>query len=337
MNRKEFLTGAGLAGLGLALPGSNTLLNAPVSKAKVNDSCVLIPSETAGPFPLDLTENPYYLRQDVRESQPGVLLNLKLKILGVNNCQPMENVRVNIWHCTNEGVYSGYNNQQNPGDANSKYLRGYQFTDVHGEVEFITVFPGWYNGRIAHIHFQVHVSSNYSAVSQLTFNIADKNALYLANPTLYPKGADPLSYAQDNVFSDGVTYQVATLTPNQATGGYDSYMEVSVQGSGVSGVGHIEKETAKVFELGQNFPNPYTDKTTVPVTIKEVSDIKLELWNLSGQKVATVFEAKGAYGDYNIDVNPSAHGLPNGNYMYQLEAKNSRGVYRLPKMMTVLK
>lgn len=52
MNRKEFLTGAGLAGLGLALPGSNTLLNAPVSKAKVNDSCVLIPSETAGPFRL---------------------------------------------------------------------------------------------------------------------------------------------------------------------------------------------------------------------------------------------------------------------------------------------
>jgi protocatechuate 3,4-dioxygenase beta subunit len=35
------------------------------------------------------------------------------------------------------------------------FLRGIQFTDDHGQVEFATVFPGFYMGRTNHIHFKV--------------------------------------------------------------------------------------------------------------------------------------------------------------------------------------
>ncbi|MEZ4687486.1 MAG: hypothetical protein R3B47_15900 [Bacteroidia bacterium] len=99
----------------------------------------------------------------------------------------MQSVRVNIWHCNKDGLYSGYDGNNNPGQAGLTYLRGYQMTDANGEVEFITILPGWYNGRICHIHFQVYVSSSYAAISQLTFPIADKNAIYQANSTLYTK------------------------------------------------------------------------------------------------------------------------------------------------------
>ncbi|MCB0644731.1 MAG: hypothetical protein KDC44_23965, partial [Phaeodactylibacter sp.] len=288
MNRKDFLKGAGMVGLGLALPGTKA---AARSKDGLfgggGNACVLIPTETAGPFPLDLTENSYYFRQDVRETEEGIQLNLRLKIIGDENCEPMQNVRVNIWHCSKDGLYSGYSGNNNPGQAGLTYLRGYQYTDANGEVEFITVFPGWYTGRICHIHFQVYVSSSYAAISQLTFPIDAKNALYSANPSIYTKGEDPLSFAQDNIFSDGHDYQLATLEEDATTGGYQSYMEVTVQGSGVTGVGHIEKETAKVFELGQNYPNPYYAQTTIPFHLKQAADLKLELWDLSGRKVAT--------------------------------------------------
>ena len=79
MNRKDFLKGLGLAGAGTFLPSTkslagpvrfNSLLGGPV--------CTLIPSETAGPFPLDLTENATFFRQDIRENITGVLLNLKM-------------------------------------------------------------------------------------------------------------------------------------------------------------------------------------------------------------------------------------------------------------------
>lgn len=334
MNRKEFLRGVGLASVALTLPKVQLSAH-PNPTIATEGLCTLIPSETAGPFPLDLTENTTFFRQDVREIQQGVQLNLRLKILGVNNCEPMQNVRVNIWHCSKEGVYSGYNTGNNPGDANATHLRGYQFTDANGEVEFITVFPGWYNGRICHIHFQVYVSSSYAAVSQLTFPLDAKNALYAANSSVYTKGVDPLSFSGDGIFADGYDTQVATLEANPDTGGYRSYLEVGVQGSGTTGVGHIERETAKVFELGQNFPNPYHDHTVIPVTIKQASHVRLELWDVSGKKVATVLEQYMEIGEHHINVDPSSMGLPTGTYIYQLEARNGNGVFRMPKVMTV--
>ena len=335
MNRKDFLRGAGLAGLSFALP--NTKISALSQKGLETFDCTLIPSETAGPFPLDLTENQTFFRQDIRESEEGVQLNVKLKILGLSNCEPMQNVRVNIWHCDKDGVYSGYDTGNNPGDPNGIQLRGYQFTDADGEVEFITIFPGWYNGRICHIHFQVFVSSSYSAISQLTFPIDAKNNLYADHSAIYTKGADPLSFAQDNIFSDGHEFQLATLEENSTTGGYDTYLEVTVEGSGTTGVGHLERETAKVFELGQNYPNPYREMTTIPINLKQASDLKLELWDLSGRKVATILNERKGAGKYQIEINPSQIGLSNGNYIYQLEAKNGNGVFKLPKMMTAMK
>ncbi len=337
MNRKDFLRGLGVTGVGLSLPAAAAIAKQAKSAMLPPPECVLIPSETAGPFPLDLTENETFFRQDVREDEAGIQLNVRLKIVGRDNCEPMPNVRVNIWHCDKDGVYSGYSTGNNPGDASATHLRGYQFTDANGEVEFITIFPGWYNGRICHIHFQVYVSSSYSAISQLTFPIDAKNQLYADHSDLYTKGSDPLSFAQDNIFSDGHEYQLATLEANADTGGYNSYMEVTVQGSGTTGVGHLERETAKVFTLEQNYPNPYRDAATIAFELKQACAVKLTLWDLSGKKVATLLDERKGAGTYQVSVNPQQLGLVSGNYVYQLEADNGEGVYRLPKMMTFVR
>lgn len=336
MKRKDFLRGTGIAGLSFLLPGSQKRLNA--SKLLTNGSdCVLIPRETAGPFPLDLTENNYYLRQDVRETEDGIQLNLRMKIIGLENCLPMENVRVNIWHCNADGLYSGYGGNNNPGQEGLTYLRGYQFTNANGEVDFITILPGWYNGRICHIHFQVYVSSSYSAISQLTFPIDFKNQKYLERSDLYPKGEDPLSFAQDNIFADGHDYQLASLEDNPNTGGLSSYLEVTVQGSGITtSTGHIEKQTEKVFELGQNYPNPYVDETTIPIRLKQAAELRLTLWSLDGKELGTLMEGTHAAGAFEIKFRPSNLGFEVGNYLYQLEAKTEDGVFRKPMMMTSL-
>ncbi|MCB0634729.1 MAG: hypothetical protein KDD15_33590 [Lewinella sp.] len=332
MNRKEFLSGLGIAGVGSMLPGQ--LLKAKTAPPSPPFDCVLIPSETAGPFPLDLTENETFFRQDVREDQTGVQLNLKLKIIGLENCEPMQNVRVNIWHCDKDGVYSGYSTGNNPGDSNATYLRGYQFADANGEVEFITIVPGWYSGRICHIHFQVYVSSSYSAISQLSFPIETKNAIYEANSELYTKGDDPLSFQQDNIFSDGYEYQLSTLTANEETGGYDAYLEVAVQGEGTVGLGHLERQAAKQFTLGQNFPNPYTANTTIPFTLVRPASVTLELWELSGRRVYSMVKENMATGDHQIPLELEALDLPVGNYVYQMTVSNSEGQFTLCKMMT---
>lgn len=334
MERKQFLRGIGLVGAASLFPFSKVFSGNGNDEEKPT-ACTLIPTETAGPFPLDLTANTYYFRQDLREDRTGTVLNLKLKILGEDNCSPLANVRVNVWMCDKDGTYSGYATPQNPGGtADSKWLRGYQMTDANGEVTFKTIFPGWYSGRICHIHFQVYVSSSYAAISQLSFDIATKNALYAANSSLYTKGADPMTFASDNIFSDGYTYQLATLTQN-TSGEYDSYLEVTVRGSGSTGIGHAEKQAAKQFLLGQNYPNPHIGQTTIPFTLKNTAEVKLDIFDLAGRKVYTVDRGILAAGDYTVDLNLNSIGLVTGNYAYQIQIMNSDGVFKDCKLMTV--
>jgi protocatechuate 3,4-dioxygenase beta subunit len=332
MKRKDFLKGLSFVGAGAMMPtqsAKNAIKAQTIGILPPN--CTLIPSETAGPFPLDLTTNPFYFRQDIREAEAGVQLNLKLKIIGKNNCLPMANVRVNIWHCNNKGNYSGY-----ASEVGLTYSRGYQMTDANGEVDFITHFPGWYNGRVCHIHFQVFVSSVYAAVSQLTFPNTEKNAIYAANPSLYANGSDPKTPNTDMIFSDGYAFQLGTLTPNTTTGGFDSYLEVTVNGSGITGLSEATPETGGQFVLAQNYPNPYKNSTIVPFSLANTSDVQLEIFDFSGKKVATIQKNNLAAGNQEINVDLKALGLIHANYVYQLEVKNAIGTFRQCKVMTGL-
>ena len=146
-------------------------------------------------------------RQDIREDRGGVPLRQKIRILGAENCDPMPNVRVNIWHCDRDGDYSGYAAMGSEGQT---YCRGYQMTDANGECEFVTIFPGWYPGRTTHVHFQVHVSSQYSVVSQWTWPHAAAVEVATAHSALYPEGLISLP-SQDGVFTDGSNCNWQTL------------------------------------------------------------------------------------------------------------------------------
>ncbi|REJ81930.1 MAG: T9SS C-terminal target domain-containing protein [Bacteroidetes bacterium] len=327
-DRREFLKTTGMMGLASMIPFGNVLADES-NNSTPESGCVLIPSETAGPFPLDLTANNFYFRQDVRETRVGVQLNLRMRIIGLSNCQPMQNVRVNIWHCDKDGNYSGYGTQ-----TGLTYLRGYQITDANGDVEFITIFPGWYPGRVCHIHFQVYVSSSYAAISQLTFDVAEKQAIYTANPSIYTAGTDPVSPGNDNIFSDGYQYQISNLTPNGTSGGYDAFLQVAVQGSGTTGIGHLEKENAKQFTLGQNFPNPYYGETTIPINLKYPSELRIELYDLNARNVTDLVYENLGKGEQHIPLNFHALALAQGNYIYQVEVKNMNGIFREYKMMT---
>ena len=330
MNKRDFIKTSGMIGVASLIPFKKILAGNLDEEGSI---CTLIPSETAGPFPLDLTTNAFYFRQDVRQNKTGAQLNLKLKIFGIGNCAVMPNLRINIWHCDKDGLYSGYDQPGNVGQAGLTYLRGYQITDSNGEVEFITIFPGWYNGRICHIHFQVYVSTQYAAVSQLTFDIAEKNAVYSAFPNLYTKGPDPTSYSNDNIFSDGYSYQLAPLTPNVNTGGYDAYLEVGIQGTGV-GIGHIESENAKQFSLGQNVPNPFTERTEIPFYLRYESDVVLDVYDLAGKKVWSIKQIGLLPGKHEISFEENQLTAIKRGYIYQLEVTNSNGVFRSCKMMT---
>jgi hypothetical protein len=127
---------------------------------------------------------------------------------------------------------------------------------------------------------------------------------------------------------------MATLTPN-TDGSYNAYLEVSVQGSGnVTGLGHIEKENAKQFQLDQNFPNPHIGTTTIPFSLATDAEVNFSLFDLMGRKVSTIDQGKLSSGSHKVTLNLQQLGLAQGNYLYQIEVKNSNGTFRQCKMMT---
>jgi protocatechuate 3,4-dioxygenase beta subunit len=204
-------------------------------------TCTAIPEETGGPYPGDGTNSngsgianalalSGIVHSDIRTSvapgsatAAGIRTTLKLQIVNVGaSCADAAGAAVYLWHCDRDGNYSMYAN----GLTRENYLRGVQEADSTGTVSFTTIFPGCYAGRMPHIHFEVYPSlakatgaANRVKTSQFTFPLATLNEVYATST--YASSARNLagiSYATDNVFSDGTSLQMASVSGDPVNG-----------------------------------------------------------------------------------------------------------------------
>jgi len=85
------------------------------------------------------------------------------------------------------------------------------------------------------------------------------------------------------------------------------------------------------FALNQNYPNPFNPSTTINFAIGKASNVKLTVYNILGQKVATLVDNFMNTGAYEVKFN--ANHLSSGVYFYTIEA----GDFRVNKKMMLLK
>ena len=98
----------------------------------------------------------------------------------------------------------------------------------------------------------------------------------------------------------------------------------------INGVDDNSQVPAK-FELEQNYPNPFNPSTNINFTISAKSNVKLSVYNLLGQKVATLMDKPLTAGQYHVTFNGSD--LPSGIYFYRLQA----GKYSQTRKMLLMK
>jgi hypothetical protein len=77
----------------------------------------------------------------------------------------------------------------------------------------------------------------------------------------------------------------------------------------------------KSYHLGQNYPNPFNPTTTIEFTLPIRSQVNLTVYNILGQKVATLVDGVRPAGTYSIEWNgTSSSGTPvaTGVYFYRM-------------------
>jgi protocatechuate 3,4-dioxygenase beta subunit len=182
-------------------------------------TCAVSPNETIGPFP-SLAD---FVRSDIRESRPGLPLTLTVAVVNTSSaCAPVTGAVVDIWQCDASGNYSQYGSERT-----LTYLRGLQTTDAGGTVTFITIYPGWYQGRATHIHVEVTINGRSAKVTQIAFP-EDTTAQVYRTGVYASGGQNPTTNARDNVFSDGITNELLTITGGDATTGFAARFQVGL-------------------------------------------------------------------------------------------------------------
>ncbi len=244
LSRRRALTLFGGAGLAAALAGcgisggddgsgSATTTSSAAGTAAAGTQ---IPEETAGPYPGDgsngvnvLTESGI-VRSDITRSfgsasgvAAGVPLTIQLKVLDSGDSfRGLQGAAVYLWHCNIDGAYSLYSE----GITQENYLRGVQETGSDGSVGFTSIYPAAYSGRWPHIHFEVYPSlqaattaSGKLRTSQLALPEEACQLVYATDG--YRQSQQNMaqtSLDSDNVFSDGYSLQLATVTGNVTDG-----------------------------------------------------------------------------------------------------------------------
>jgi protocatechuate 3,4-dioxygenase beta subunit len=201
LSRREVLAlfgGSSVALLAACAPGSALASPSPTPTAQQTNaaatsaatasaaatalpSCVVRPALTDGPFFVDEKLDRSDIRSDPATGvvRPGAILNLNFLVSRVSGsaCAALSGAMVDVWHCDALGVYSDVD-----GARGQKFLRGFQNTDASGSAKFMTIYPGWYQGRAVHIHFKIRPTSSSEFTSQLFFDDALSTQVFAQAP-----------------------------------------------------------------------------------------------------------------------------------------------------------
>lgn len=226
MERKDFLKKGFIAALGFSAVAPLTSsckkddLASGTSTGTTSGTCAVSPTETAGPFP---TKTPSSLvTSNITSDRTGVPLTVKITINNKNsNCAALAGAIVDVWHCDKDGNYSEYGGtgMQSTNYTSVHFLRGRQVTDANGLVTFTSIFPGWYSGRAPHIHVHVYkVSGTSLLVTQIAFPTDVCNTVYTTSSYYSARGTQDTANNRDNVFSDSLASELATVTGSISAG-----------------------------------------------------------------------------------------------------------------------
>ena len=174
-------------------------------------------------------------------------------------------------------------------------------------------------------------------------NLADGSIEEIASVDLYP--LDMTFDASGDLFaiygSNGKLASIDTNTGVHFDVGSAGVLRVSgitIKGDvTVTSVNEtIATDLPSDFSVEQNYPNPFNPATTINFSLPVSSSVTISLFNIIGQKVATIVNKEFSAGYHSV--NFDASGLSSGTYIYKIRAEGVNGkAFISAKKMVLLK
>lgn len=89
------------------------------------------------------------------------------------------------------------------------------------------------------------------------------------------------------------------------------------------------KYLPKEFSLSQNYPNPFNPSTKINYSIATQSIVRLELFDITGRRIAILVNKDLPQGSYEVNINMSELNISSGVYFYKLTAGNFSSVKKM--------
>ncbi len=116
----------------------------------------------------------------------------------------------------------------------------------------------------------------------------------------------------------GFNFRLMSVPPYLARNGEELLLPKEVNYGKKLTPTDVEEEDFPIsFELQQNFPNPFNPSTRIQYALPNQMQVRLEVFNILGQRVATLINEDKAAGRHEVTFD--AVGLSSGIYIYRLQ------------------
>ena len=151
-----------------------------------------------------------------------------------------------------------------------------------------------------------NVAAKFSNPAALKITISAVNGSVQAIPNLasYFKGTSVILVA-----TPGEGYQFTgwegDLKGSSNPAGFiiNEDKEITAVFSKTTGIGDLITDNHPQTELLQNYPNPFSDTTTIPYHLERLGKVKLKIYNVLGETMTTLVNQYQQAGDYSIEWN----------------------------------
>ncbi len=181
---------------------------------------------------------------------------------------------------------------------------------------------------------------NRSGETGSTIDVDDLEVKKINAPYPWLSVNEPTGYTVEDGFS---SRNLAFTTKGVSAGTYKTKMlvrtndpqkpviDVPITLTVADVVSNEDTERPLKLSLNQNYPNPFNPATTISYILENSGEIQIEVFNIQGQKVATLFEGKQQAGEHDISFDASS--LSSGVYIYRLQT----GAQVLTRQMVLIK